>query len=237
MSQSSQFSLLETAPLRPVFLDPVPGRHERQRVQGRLLIAGHLSRRAVRQRGPGLGSVPDLGDLHRAVRAAVGHQRADRRPHGQGPADPPGEDAGDRHHGDRLRGLCAAPGRAAVPVHLPDGRALDAVRAGQIRLLAAAPATVRTGGRQRPGGDGHLRRHPARHHRRRRTGQPDAQRRAGRPGADRHRLPGDRRRRLADGARRARVAGLAAGSAHQLEPRLRDLAQPGSWPATSARCS
>ena len=64
-------------------------------------------------------------------------------------------------------GLLARRRGAAARLHLPDGPALDAVRAGQVRLPAAAPERARTDRRQRHGRDGDLRRDPARQRRRR----------------------------------------------------------------------
>jgi hypothetical protein len=58
-------------------------------------------------------------------------------------------------------GFLTGNGGGAAAVHLPDGAALHAVRAGEVRLPAAGADRARTDRRQRHGGDGHLRRHPA----------------------------------------------------------------------------
>ncbi len=59
----------------------------------------------------------------------------------------------------RFRG----PERAGPPrLHVPDGSALDHLRAGQVRLPSSGPERARTHGRKRHGGDGHLRGHPGR---------------------------------------------------------------------------
>ncbi len=70
----------------------------------------------------------------------------------------------------------AAAARRPVPAGLP----LDAVRAGQVRHPAAAPAAGGTGRRQCAGRGRHLRRHPDRHPCRRPAGR---QRRHGTPGS------------------------------------------------------
>ena len=92
----------------------------------------------------------------------------------------------------------------------------------------------RTGRRQRPGGDGHLRRHSAGHHPGRRAGRRARCRAA----------TGWRAASIALGADRARCRGVRAGVARagpgpedQLESVLRDLAQRRPSRAATARCS
>ena len=74
-------------------------------------------------------------------------------------------------------GFLAAQRGAAVCLHVPDGRPLDRVRAGQVRVSAATPGLVGTRGRQRPRRDGDVRRDPDRHDHRRGGGGADRARR------------------------------------------------------------
>ena len=180
------------APLRAVLLDPVPRRRQRQHLQER---ADHLRRvpggESDRAR-PERAGQPRRRGVHRAVRAALGDRGSARRQVREIAADPADQALRDRDHGRRPGRLLAAQPRAAVRRAGADGRALDAVRPGQVRDPAAAPAQRGTHRRQRPGRDGNVRRHPARHDRRRarRRDQPDG---AALGGRARHRR---RRRRL-----------------------------------------
>ncbi len=81
-----------------------------------------------------------------------------------------------------------------------DGRALDAVRPGQVRDPAAAPEDRGAGRRQRPRRNGHVRGHPDRHDRRR----PACRRGPVRAGDGRRRRGGHRGRGLADESRDSR---------------------------------
>ncbi len=90
-------------------------------------------------------------------------QRPARRQVRQGARDALRQVARDRHHGrSAAPASCCTTSRLLLPRHVPDGRALDAVRAGEVRLPAAAPERPRAHRRQRHGRDGHLRRDPAR---------------------------------------------------------------------------
>ena len=130
------------------------------------------------------------------------------------------------------RNLDAALRRAGA-----DGRALDAVRPGQVRDPAAAPEVRGTGRRQRPGRDGNVRGHPGRHDRRRPAGGGEPER----TGAGGRRGGGRRRRGLARQPRHSGDAGGRAGPRDQLESVHRDLEEPArSRTATASsgcRCS
>ena len=201
------------APLRAVLLDAVPRRDERQHLQGRLHVARHVPGRALFRRRSEDGRVSDFRDLHRAVRAVLGHLRTDRRQVRQGRARAPREELRDRRDADRRRGLPAAQRAASLCVHFSDGRAFHRVRAGEVRVSAAASRFARARRRQRARRDGHVRRDPDRHdHRRRGGGRDGAWRDAARRRV--HRVRDHRARRVGV---RAEVGRVAAGSAHQLE--------------------
>ena len=132
------------APLRAVLLDAVPRRRQRQHLQER---AGHLRRLR--------GGADDLARrqrarqsrrrrLHRAVHAVLGDRRPARRQVREVAADPLDQAPRDRDHGDRPRRLLAARPRAALHRARADGRALDAVRPGQVRDPAADTCAPRS---------------------------------------------------------------------------------------------
>ena len=155
---------------------------------------------------------------------------ADRRQVREIAHRPPGEACRDRRrpHG----------GRGAVPPEL-DADARGAVPAGvPVRLLRAievldpAPAPRRDGTRrrQRRGGDGHLRVHPARHH----SGYADRRRRS-RLGLALRACAGRRRDRLSREPAHPRGAGQRSRRAGALEPVHGDLADHRACPATEER--
>ena len=136
----SQFALLAPAPLRAVLLDAVPGRRQRQPVQVRV----HRARRPTScRRGAARPAIAGLviGALFiLPFLLFSATSRPARRQVRQVAADALREDARDRDHGARGRRLRHRTTRACCSrCVLPDGRALDAVRPGQVRLPAAAP--------------------------------------------------------------------------------------------------
>ena len=183
----------------------------------------------------GDGGARDRRAVHPAVPAVLGHQRPARRQVRQ--------DAHDPLRQERSRSpSCWSPHSASdgttcallLALRVPDGPALDAVRPREVRLPAAAPERARADRRQRHGGDGHVRRHPA--------GQ-RGRRPAGRDAGGRARTRGDRLRR----ARAARAASSRSSCRRrrrpipaledQLEPGHRNAAQPEARAREPRRCS
>ena len=123
----------------------------------------------------------------------------------------------------RRLGLPARQRAGAAGLHLPDGAALHAVRPGQVRLPAAGAGRARAHRRQRHGGDGHLRRHPAGQRRRRPAG-----RACRRSGAQRWRVACVLLALVGRAVAQCIPAAPATdpGLHDQLEPVQRDLAQP-----------
>src|SRR5712692_1199958 len=206
--------------LPPFFPHPVPRRLQRQRLQERLDHTGRVPRgghEQVRRQHP-FECGP--GGFHPAVLPFFRHRGAARRQARKIVSDAPGEARRDRHHGARRGG--PLPQRPAAPDDraVPDGTALDGVRAGEIRVPAAAPESGGDRRRERAGRNGHLCRDPGRHparrvsHRRRRAGP----RIGDHPGAGSRRLRGEP---LDPG-----LSAGGAGACDQLEPLLRDLENP-----------
>ena len=238
MHEPNQFDLLEQRRFAPFFWTQFLGAGNDNIYKNALVI--FVAYQAASLTSIDANTLVNLagGDLHPAVRAVLGDGRAARRQVREVAPDPLHQAARDRDHGDRPRRLLAAQPGAAVRRAGADGRALDAVRPGQVRDPAAAPQDRGAGRRQRPGRDGHVRRDPARHDRRR----PARRDRAGRAGAGR-RGRGRRRGRRAGSSSRAipAHAGGGAGPRDQLEPVHRDLEEPAVRAAATAssgcRCS
>ena len=157
----SQFALMAQRRFAPFFLDAVPRRRERQPVQVRVHRDGDL---------PAFGELDAarplrLGHrrgLHPALRAVQRHLGPAGRQVRQARADAGDQELRAVHRRRRRLGLYAK----EVPVLLGCifllGPAQHLVRAGEVRLPAAAPAARRADRRQRHGRDGHVRRDPAR---------------------------------------------------------------------------
>ncbi|CAA9309721.1 MAG: Lysophospholipid transporter LplT / 2-acylglycerophosphoethanolamine acyltransferase, partial [uncultured Lysobacter sp.] len=164
--------------LRAVLPDAVAGRVQRQRVPAGghrpAVLSGHRcgTAHAVHE--------PRAGAFHPALLPVLGHGRADRREAGQGPADPHHDRDGDRDHVARRGGIPDAEPRGAAHRAVLHGRAVHAVRAGQVFGAAGGAAFARIDRRQWSGRDGYVACDPDRHDCRR------------------HDLPGRRRGRALD---------------------------------------
>ena len=108
-------------------------------------------------------------------------------------------------------GLRRAQHRGAARRAVPDGRALDVLRARQVRPAAGSARRHGAGRRQRAGRDGHVRRDPARHARGRPAGRARAASARSSRDADR-----DCGRRDSRSASRFRRCARGAGLAHRL---------------------
>ena len=221
----------EAAPLRAVLLDPVPGRRQRQHLQERVDHFRGVPRGQHDEPRSERARQSRRRRVHCPVHAAVGDFRPARRQVREVAAHPLHQAVRDRDHDDRPRRLLAARSHAADGRAGADGRAFDAVRAGQVRDPAAAFEARRADRRQRPGRNGHVRRDSARDDR------------GWTRGRDCRGGPGHRRQRRGRG-RVGRVprepwhsvhAGGGARSQDQLESVHRDLEEPALRPRQPRR--
>jgi hypothetical protein len=220
------------APLCAVLLDAVFRRSQRQPVQVRLHGDGDLPA-ASWLAAAGHGRAGDRGAVHPAVSAVQRHQRPAGRQVRQAHAHPLCQAAGDRHHGAGGLGLFQRQRARPAGLHLSDGRALHAVRPGQVCLPAPGPERARTDRRQRHGRDGHLCGHPAGQ----RGGRPDHRRARDRRAPCGLCLRGHGHRGAGGVAVHPRVTRHRPRPEDQLEPVHRDLAQPQAGARATSWCS
>ena len=162
----SQFGLLRTRRLLPLFIHPVPGSVQRQPVQVRADADPRLRRDDRRRRHRSAGQCR-RGAADPAVLPFLGHSRDAGGPLREVAVDPLRQARRNRRRrtgGDRA---VRAERHRAAGRGFPAGRAIDVLRAAQVRDPAPAPAQHRAGRRQRHGGDGDPGGHPSGHHRRR----------------------------------------------------------------------
>lgn len=209
-----------------VLRDPAARRLQRQHLQAvadprHPLQARHLWRQEHLHQ-------PLRAAVHPAVLPVLGPGWTVRREVRQGRADPRDQAGRSGDHGGGGAGFLLRQPAVAVPGTVRHGHPLGAVRPGEIFDPAAGAARRRTGGRQRPGGDGHLPGHPRRHHQRRRHDVRRTLRAGGGLRHRPHRQPGlPRQPRHSPGGGGA--AGTETGLEH-LPPVLADHA-PGAGPA------
>ncbi len=149
------------APLSAVLPDPGPGRAERQRVQEWRGAAGRLPA-GVGSRDGGLLRQSGDGAVHSSVLPVLGLRRSACRKVREGAADPPDQGGRDLHHAAGRGRLLVQARAAAARRGVPDGPAVDTVRANQVRDPAAGAARKGADRRQRSGRDRHIARHPGR---------------------------------------------------------------------------